>query len=365
VRIPEERAVDLDDEARRRGMKLRILVTRLRYLGDVILTTPAVAALKERYPEAEIHYAAERPYADILEQNPDLACLIRLSRDTRKALAEIAKIRSLHYTACIDLFHNPRSAFLLYLSGIPIRAGGSRKLRRRLYTHRFAVPEETRSAILHHVSAMGVFDVGRRDSLPRVYLTRAEFDSGRELLDRTVGRGEAGSPIVALHPGGTWQSKRWPCGSFAKLAVLARDRIGARVVAVTGPGEEGIAERVRAEGGSAVRVLSFQPLRTIAAVLASCDAVVANDGGIMHLAVAIGRPTVAVFGPTEPDIWFPYEGKGPFALVSRRMDCAPCHKHECGRPECLEGIEPEEVLERIEEVLAWKGPAFPGRKCDT
>ena len=340
-------------------MKLRILVTRLRYLGDVILTTPAVAALKERYPEAEIHYATERPYADILEQNPDLTGIIRLSRDARGALGEIAKIRSFRYTACIDLFYNPRSAFLLSLSGIPIRVGGSRKLRRRLYTHRYAVPPDTRSAIMHHVSAMGVFDAGKRDSLPRVYLARDETDAGRELLDRIVGRREAGRRIIAMHPGGTWQSKRWPIGSFAKLALLARDRIGAHVVVVTGPGEEGIAERVRSEAGNAVRVLSFQPLRTIAAVFASCDAVVANDGGIMHLAVAVGCPTVAVFGPTEPDIWFPYEGKGPFALASRRMDCAPCHKHECESVECLEGIGPEEVLGRVQGVLAWKEPALP------
>jgi ADP-heptose:LPS heptosyltransferase len=128
---------------------------------------------------------------------------------------------------------------------------------------------------------------------------------------------------------------------------------------VTGSGEEGIAERVRTEAGGAVRVLPLQPLRTIAAVVASCDAVVANDGGIMHLAVAIERPTVAVFGPTEPDIWFPYEGKGPFALASRRMDCAPCHKHRCESVECLAGIEPEEVLGRVQEVLAWNEPGLP------
>jgi lipopolysaccharide heptosyltransferase II len=357
--------MDLDDEARRRGMKLRILVTRLRYLGDVILTTPAVAALKKRYPEAEIHFATERPYADILEKNPDLDCIIRLSRDARRALGEIAKIRGFRYTACIDLFHNPRSALLLYLSGIPLRVGGSRKLRRRLYTHRYAVPPDTRSAIMHHVSAMGVIDVGRSDSLPRVYLTRDEIDAGRELLDQTVGMRDAGHRIIAMHPGGTWQSKRWPIGSFSKLALLARERIGARVVVVTGPGEEGIAERVRAEAGCGVRVLPLQPLRTIASALASCDAVVANDGGIMHLAVAIGRPTVAVFGPTEPDIWFPYEGKGPFALVSRRMDCAPCHKHQCESVECLESIKPEEVLGRMQDMLAWKEPVLPRGLIDT
>jgi lipopolysaccharide heptosyltransferase II len=357
--------VNLDDEARRRGMKLKILVTRLRYLGDVILTTPAVAALKERYPEAEIHYATERPYADVLEGNPDIDRIVRLSRDSRRALGEIAALRSLRYTACIDLFHNPRSAILLHLSGIPIRAGGSRKLRGRLYTHRFEIPPGTRSAVAHHLAAMGIFDVGGRDSLPRVYLAGNEIDAGRELLHRTLDIPRAERRIVAMHPGGTWQSKRWPAGSFAKLALLVRERMGASVVVVTGPKEEGIAERVRAESGGAVKVLPFQPLRTIAAVLASCDAVVANDGGIMHLSVAIGRPTVAVFGPTEPDIWFPYEGKGPFALVSRRMDCAPCHLHRCEGVECLENIEPGEVFARLQDVIAWKRQASPGRAIDS
>jgi lipopolysaccharide heptosyltransferase II len=362
--MPEERAVNLDDEARRRGTPLRILVTRLRYLGDVILTTPAVAALKERYPEAEIHYATERPYADVLEGNPDIDRIVRLSRDSRRALGEIAALRSLRYTACIDLFHNPRSAILLYLSRIPIRVGGSRKLRGRLYTHRFTIPAGTRSAVAHHVAAMGVFEVAQRDSLPRVYLRENEIDAGRELLRQTL---HIPSPrterrIVAMHPGGTWQSKRWPAGSFARLARLVREKMGASVVVVTGPKEEGIADRVWTEAGGAVKVLPFQPLRTIAAVLASCDAVVANDGGIMHLSVAIERPTVAVFGPTEPDIWFPYEGKGPFALVSRRMDCAPCHLHRCESVACFEDIAPGDVLARLEDVLAWRRPPSPGNR---
>jgi lipopolysaccharide heptosyltransferase II len=351
--------IDLDEEARRRGMELRILVTRLRYLGDVILTMPAVAALKERYPEAEIDYAVERPYADILELNPVLSRIVRLSRNARRAPAEIAEIRRRRYVACIDLFHNPRSALMLFLAGIPIRAGGARGIRRRLYTHRYTVPEGTRSAVLHHVEAMRILGADGCDGLPRVYLAPEEVDVGRGILVRAVGGGAPEGRIIAMHPGGTWQAKRWPAGSFAKLAILARERLGARVVVVTGPGEEGIASRVAAEARGAARVLPLRPLREIASILAASDAVVANDGGIMHLAVAAGRPTVAVFGPTEPDIWFPYEGKGPFALVSRRMDCAPCHRHECESVACLEGIEPGEVLDRLREVLGWRPPAPP------
>jgi ADP-heptose:LPS heptosyltransferase len=246
---------------------------------------------------------------------------------------------------------------MLALARIPIRAGGARGIRSRLYTRRFTVPDETRSAISHHIAAMGVFDVAGADSLPRVYLSPEEREAGRKLLEREAGEPGAGGPVVAIHPGGTWQAKRWPASSFAALSLLIRERFGGRAVVVTGPGEEEIAESVQAAARGAARSLSHRPLREIASILASCDAVVANDGGLMHLAVALGRPTIGVFGPTEPDIWFPYEGRGPFALASRRMGCAPCHRHECADPECLEGIEPANVLGLLEKVIGRKREA--------
>lgn len=344
--------MDLDAEARRRGADLKILVTRLRYLGDVILTTPAVAALKERYPGAEIHYLAERPYADILEGNPSLSGVIGSSRGGARALETIARLRKSRFVAAIDLFYNPRSALMLYLSGIPVRAGGSRRLRRKLYTTLFSVPAGTRSAVMHHAEALRVFDVEPRDTLPRVYLSAEERSAGRLLLERTLGIAK-GERAIAAHPGGTWPSKRWAPESFGRLAALARERLGAKTVLIAGPGEERVAETVRAAAAGAAEVLPLAGVRSVASVIASCGAAIANDGGILHLAVALARPTVGVFGPTEPDIWFPYEGQGPYSLVTHRAECAPCHRHRCESLECLASITPEEVFERLERVLAW------------
>jgi lipopolysaccharide heptosyltransferase II len=344
--------VDLDAEARRRGTGLKILVTRLRYLGDVILTTPAIAALKERYPGAEIHYLAERPYAEILEGNPCLSGIIGASRGNAHALDTVIKLRKSRFVAAIDLFYNPRSALTLFLSGIPVRAGGSRRLRRRLYTMLFSVPAGTRSAVMHHAEALRIFDVEPRETLPRVYLSVQERAAGRVLLERTLGITEK-ERAIAVHPGGTWPAKRWLPEAFGRLALLVRERLGAKTVLIAGPGEERIAETTRAAAGEAAEVLPLSGVRSVASVIASCGAAVANDGGILHLAVALGRPTVGVFGPTEPDIWFPYEGKGPFSLVTHRAACAPCHRHRCESLECLASITPEEVFERLEGMLAW------------
>lgn len=346
--------MDLHEEALRRGSPLRILVTRLRYLGDVIMTTPALAVLKERYPEAEIHYLTEAAYAPVLEGNPHLEGVMALQRGLLGTTGTIRAIRQKRFTAVLDLFYNPRSALLLYLSRIPIRVGGSRRWRRRMYTENFSAPSDIRSAVEHHLHPLGVFGAKGKNGRPRVYLSDGERRRGAELLDRFLNGERAREPVVAIHPGGTWQSKRWEAGSFARLARELALKLGARVLVVTGPGEESIARKIKKDGGGNIVVCPLQTIRTLASLLDNCSAVVANDGGILHLAVALGRPTVGIFGPTEPDIWFPYEGLGPFRLVTRNEECAPCHRHECEELRCLRAIEPETVMSAVEDVMTWK-----------
>jgi ADP-heptose:LPS heptosyltransferase len=339
--------MDLDVMARRRGERPRILVTRLRYLGDVILTTPAVAALKSRYPEASIDYLTEDPYGPVLDGNPHIDEVLMTGGSF---LGTVARLRKRRYTAAIDLFYNPRSAWLLYLARIPVRLGGSRRWRKRLYTHLFTVPSHVRSAVAHHVYPMRVLGVRGKDLLPRVYLDEGEREEGGSILEGVPARSGG---TVAIHCGGTWKAKRWSPRNFAALAGMIRERMGRSPLLITGPGEEGIAEAVRGYAKDDLPALPVMPVRALASVLLHCDAVVANDGGVMHLSVALGRPTVGVLGPTEPDIWFPYEGEGPFAVATLNEECAPCHRHECDDQRCLEGMDPEFVFEKLEDVLSW------------
>lgn len=340
--------MDLDVMARRRGEHPRILVTRLRYLGDVILTTPAVAALKSRYPEARIDYLTEDPYGPVLRGNPHIDEVITTGGTFFRT---VAKLRKRRYTAAIDLFYNPRSAWLLYLTRIPVRLGGSRRWRKRLYTHNFTVPAHIRSAVSHHIHPLRLLGVVERGLLPRVYLDDGELEKGGMLLEKISDRSKG---VVAIHCGGTWEAKRWSPGNFAVLADMISDRMGKSPLLITGPGEEGIAGEVQERSKGDLPALPVMPIRTLASVLQHCDAVVANDGGVMHLSVALGRPTVGVFGPTESDIWFPYEGEGPFAVATLKEECAPCHRHECEDPKCLEGMDPDFVFEKLEDVLSWK-----------
>ncbi|MCK4235664.1 MAG: glycosyltransferase family 9 protein, partial [Candidatus Krumholzibacteria bacterium] len=263
----------------------------------------------------------------------------------------IRRLRSIGFIAALDLFYNPRSAMLLFLSGIPIRVGGNRRWRRSLYTETFSVPRDIRSALSHHLFPLGIFGADTSEDLPHMYLRESERDRGAEVIERTVGRYNGNRPIIAFHPGGTWPSKRWAPESFARLAIKLKKQFDAVILIIAGSGEEAIGKAVRDKAGGDVFILPLQPIRTLASVLDHCAAVVANDGGVLHLTVGLGRPVVGIFGPTEPDIWFPYEGKGPFVLVTLNESCAPCHHHYCEDMRCLSGIEPDRVLSKVEELL--------------
>ncbi|MFO7914266.1 MAG: glycosyltransferase family 9 protein [Candidatus Krumholzibacteriales bacterium] len=345
--------MELNEEASRRGRRLRILVSRLRFLGDVIITTPVIKALKECYPEAEIYYLAQEEYASVLEENPFLEGVLALRKGAAGTFRIIREIRDLRFTAALDLFYNPRSANILFLSGIPIRIGGSRKFRKRLYTDNFSVSPEVRSAVRHHLCAMEVIGCEPGEpACPRVYLRREEVARGREILKNMTGLEPESSEIITIHPGGTWQAKRWPPELFAALIDKIYSDMGAEAVLITGPGEEGTVEQVAGSCSFNPGIIPFLPVRKAAAVMAVSSAVIANDGGIMHLAVALNKPTVGIFGPTEPDIWFPYSGMGPFRLATVNKECAPCHRHYCENPECLTDIAPGDVYR---ELMAVRG----------
>jgi heptosyltransferase-2/heptosyltransferase-3 len=161
----------------------RILVTRLEYLGDVILTLPLLRALKSRFPEAPIDYLARSPGADILAGEALVDRVLEVPARGAGAFAWVALVRELgrrEYAVAIDLYSNPRSALLTRLSGAAMRIGGARRARRRLYTHAIAVPRGVRSAIEHHLYHLVPLGISEKPTKPELNPTREVRDRARE-----------------------------------------------------------------------------------------------------------------------------------------------------------------------------------------
>ncbi|HEU4928475.1 MAG TPA: glycosyltransferase family 9 protein, partial [Candidatus Krumholzibacteria bacterium] len=287
----------------------RVLVTRLNYLGDVVLSLPLVEALHARWPGIEIDYLARRPGADLLAGDPRFARVFAVGDGLASTLTLISDLRARRYRAVIDLYSNPRSAWLAWLSGAPVRIGGNRRGRRRLYTHPIAVPPEVRrvtDVFMRYGVPLGIASDARAGT-PSLSITPAEQAAADALLSRASRR-----PLVGVHPGGKWSVKRWPSEKFVELVNRLRNELGAEVVVFTGPDEHHATEPVRTTGA---RILDVMPIRTLAAVISRLDAMVACDGGVMHVSAAVGTPTVGIFGSSEPAVWFPYHAPHRAAFI--------------------------------------------------
>jgi lipopolysaccharide heptosyltransferase II len=346
-----------------RGRYRRILITRMRFIGDIVLTTPVIRSVRAACPDAFIAYMGERDAVSLLEGNPFLDEIIPYDY-ARPGVLEQARVGFLlkrkRFDLVVDLFGNPRSALLTRLSGARVRVGPERTGRGRLYTIRVADDGREKTAVEFHnqyIAAAGIPPVATK---PELFLREEEKRDAASYLRWVCGGGkplDPGRPVVGMHPGATWPAKKWLPQRFAELADTARAKLGAYVVITAGPGD---AEAVSAVGASAVSApfaLNVLPLRQLAAVISCCNVFVSNDAGPMHIAAALGVPTVGLFGPGEDSIWFPYDRSAGHTPLRKDVPCHPCHLDECNREgtgymECMKLLAVHDVFAAVGRALS-------------
>jgi lipopolysaccharide heptosyltransferase II len=326
----------------------RILVTRLRYLGDVVLSTPLLGALRESFPEARIEYLTFARYAPVLAHHPWVDRVHALPDDAKvvATLRMAMALRRPRIDWWLDLFGNPRSALLCALARPAHSVGPARGIRSRVFGHRRPGPAHSPSAIEHHLDK-AVPLLGRAKAR-RVHLevAPAELDSIRHTFPELSTQ----QPVL-LHPGATWPSKAWPAAKWSALIdALRRVDLGP-IWILSVAGEEELSARVAQKAGAECRVIPPLSLRPLLALIASARAYVGNDGGVLHCAVGLSTPTVGIFGPTEREIWFPHEDFGGCRLVQEEVPCRPCHLHECSHLSCLRALPVARVVASLRALL--------------
>jgi lipopolysaccharide heptosyltransferase II len=342
-------------EADRRQGYRRILVTRLRFIGDIVLTTPILRSIRQAYPDAFIAYLGDRTAVRLLEHHPCVDQILPYDF-TRADLCEqvraVRTIRRHRFDLVIDLFGNPRSALLTLLSGAPVRVGPDRKGRGRAYTNRVRDDGRTKTAIEYHNQALRAAGIVPTATRTEVILTEQEQNAGRTALALTLGLAPerlTSTPVVGIHPGASWPAKRWLPERYAKLADRLRDEAGAAVVFTAGPNDGDVIAAVQSSVSHSIPVLAGLPLRDLASVIASCTVYVSNDAGPMHIAPAVGTPTIGIFGPGEEEIWFPYTPDEGHRALRNTVPCHPCHLDFCTRQgggymECMKLLTVDEVF---------------------
>jgi len=301
----------------------KILIVRTDRIGDVLLTTPVSTALRQAFPKAKISWLV-RPYtAPLLEHNPEVDQVLLDKGQSAGELA--AMIKSEQFDASIVALPRWRITWALWRAGIPIRIGPASKLYSVLFTHRLYQhrSEGEKHEADYNLELLKPLGVSFRRYPTRFVLTDAARQAARQILESH--RVSFSKPVVILHPGSGDSSARWPLAHFMALGDKLQTA-GCDVVVTGGPGEDYQSIMIDHMDRIPVFIAAGSvSLRELAAIISWADLVVSNSTGPLHLAVALGVPTVSIYSPIptcHPTRWGPYpayaEGKDDHRVLMAR-----------------------------------------------
>jgi ADP-heptose:LPS heptosyltransferase len=327
----------------------RILVIKLRAVGDVLLSTVVTKNLRLAYPLAQIHYLTESPSLEVLKGNQYVDDVLVYDKKSMNGLGLIRTVRRRRYDLVIDLFGNPRTALLTRLSGAGQRVGF--RFRGRKYAYN--VVAEPRGNRVHNtqfnLDALEALGVAIQDR--SIYFSFDEADA-RYVDSFLPPEFTNGSFVVCINSGGGWYTKRWDLDRFATLADRLAGEFNARIVLPWGPGQLPEVEEIRRKMAREAFIPPATTLRQLGALARRCSIFVSNDSGPMHIAAAVGTPVLGIYGPTDPLLQGPY-GANHVVVRNEALDCLGCNLTSCpiGHP-CMLGLSVETVLQGVRQLLA-------------
>jgi len=337
----------------------KILIVQPSRIGDVVFTLPSVVALRKKYPHAWIGWVVDERCAPIIEKHPAIDEVIVFDRaklSLKYILAFRRKLREKQIDLSIDFHGLSKSAFVVWLAGAHFRLGSSSTYGMKelswLFSKEIPSPTPEAHCVQRHFEVARLLGcAGHPDSYQ--IAVDSICDSEARQICKQAGL-DTSKPIAVVHPGGGWLSRRWPAGSFAALS----DRLAAECglqIAIIG-GREGGAN----EGGIAAEVIKNtrvpvidltgkMTLTQLIAFLSFAGIFVGNEAGPMHIAVALGRPVVAIIGPTNPKRTGPFGGNTK--IVRANVACQPCRNRNCKTMECMKLINVDDVFNAANELL--------------
>lgn len=330
-----------------------ILVVRFSAIGDILLITPLLRAIRARHPGARIAVLTKDRYLPLLSHNPYVSEVLAIGPD-EGILAIAERIRGVRYSHILDLHGTLRSHALRRLAPGPWRSYGKRTLQRALLitTKRDHYGAEVPVAERYFEAAREL-EV-RPDGGPPDFFISEEADcrAAERLLSLGLGRER---PVVAIAPGAAHATKRWPIEHWVELAGRITPT-GADIAILGGPDDVEVARAIATAVGSSVGSLAGTlGLQETGAVIRRSEVLVSGDTGVMHMATGVGTPVVALFGPTVRQFgFFPYRSHSTVAQLD--LPCRPCSAHgtrRCplGHHHCMRQMVPDLVFPALAEVL--------------
>ena len=329
----------------------RILLIKLRYLGDVVLSTPVLPLLRKQFPEAKMTFLVNPETAGVLQDNPYLHEVWVLPRKPWwQQLSFIMRMRDAKFDIVIDLTDGDRSAFLSWVTGAPVRLGYNREGRWRGKFYSQVLPSAYGSMHMVEYHQQAIVGLGIHESVgePEVYMHSETRQQNEEEFCNLFAKGQS---LVLIHPTARYEFKSWPLERFAAVADwLSEQRV---CVALIGSQREILIGQqiMNLTKHKPVNLMGKTGLSELIALMKRSILLIGNDGGPMHIAAAVGCRVLGLFGPTDPAVWGPRGSNAK--VIYKGLNCEECFYPGCSRGEesCMRQISVKEVCQTALSML--------------
>jgi heptosyltransferase-2 len=332
----------------------RILIIQTAFLGDVILCTPLIKATRKLFPNSFISFLLIPKTKNILENNPHLNEIIVYDkkgedRDAKNFFKMVEKTKKRNFDLTLIPHRYLRSALLAYLAKIPQRIGFDKSIGSFLFTQKVTYQNNSHE-VERNLSLLNYFTGDLLDKIPELFPSSEDFSYAQELLkdsgikdnDKTVG----------IAPGSVWATKRWLPEGFAEVSGLLIKEAGAKVIFLGSKEDEKLCLEIANLMEEKPIILAGKTnILQSAAIISKCKVILSGDSAPVHIASAMKKPVVAIFGSTIPEFGFAPYGEGNI-IIEKKIECRPCGIHgktKCPKKhfKCMTEITTQEVFEAL------------------
>lgn len=327
----------------------KILIIKLRGIGDVILTTIVFDTLIHEFPSAQIDFLTDTPSVPLLKPLNQLTKVHPFNRKSiLKRIITFFKIRNQKYNLVLDFFSNPVSAQITFFSGAEYRVGFPYK--GRAYAYNYFGPSarnEFHSADLNVEMLKSIGIVPKSKNL-YVGLPTEDINFAKDYFYSNFNKNDI---VFGLIPGGGWQSKKCDPIKFAEIADEIINKYNCKVLILWGPGDKLESEEIIRFLKNKVTLAPATSITQMAAIIKRCKLIIANDSGPMHISAATGTPTLSIHGPTDPTLQGPYGEKNDWVRYDE-LDCIQCNLLVCPKQhQCFIDLPTSRIIGKIDSMI--------------
>jgi len=324
----------------------KILCIKPRGIGDIILSTLVLENLAAYFPYTQIDYLTERFAKASVENNPFVNKVLTMN-ETEFPLLVALRVKKEKYDIILDLWSNPRSAQITFLSGVKYRVGFAYRGRKYAYNILATGERGEHHSAEHNLELLTALNVPVKTKNLHFYVSDENDEFGRKFIAKYC-RNE--SLVVGIVPAGGWPSKRCDAVKWIEICSTINKKYKVQYLILWGPGDEYDADYIKNHFPDRTVLAPKTSLEQMSGLIKNCGFIMANDSGPMHMAAALGIPTLGIFGPTDPDKHGPYSQNSGYILKDD-LFCIVCNYLECPyNHECMLQLSNQKVLEAFERI---------------